>query len=130
MAENGLGNAGRGELLEWRPNGLGSRGIRCLGWRNGPGMYRIAFTYLDFLCSADGLVMTGFYCIFSAGDPGMTGNQCLFTLVENSGLPLVTAVIWGVAACVGPLYLTNRVLKGDLFGGLPLATRVLDCYLA
>ena len=69
--------------------------------------------YLDFLCSAGGL--------------GMAGSQCLFTLVLNSGLPLATAAVLGVAACMGPLYLTNRVLKGYLFGGLPLVTWGLDC---
>ena len=126
-AENGLGNARGGNCQSGVPNGLRSRGIRHLGWRNGPGKHRIA--YLDFHCSAGGPEMVGFYCIFSADGLGMAGSQCLFTLAENSGLPLATAVVLGVAACVEPLYLTYRVLKGDLFGSLPLATGGLDCYL-
>ena len=86
---------GGGNCQSGVPNGLGSRGIRCLGWRNGPEMYRIAFACHDS-CSADGLVMTWFFCIFSAGGLGKAGNQCLFTLVENTGLPLAMVVIWGL----------------------------------
>ena len=67
----------------------------------------------------------------------MAGSQCLFTLAENSGLPLAMAVVWGVAACVGPLCLADRVLKGYLFGspsschqGFGLLTWSKECVAA
>ena len=70
-------------------------------------MYRTA--YLDFLVVVDGL--------------GMAGSQCVSTL-KGSGLPLAKAAGWGIAVCVGPCCLTDRVLEGHFLCSLPLSTGV------
>ena len=107
VAENWLGNASkRGISQSGEPNGHGRWGIRHLGWLLRSS--NVIFAYLDFLMITDG--------------PGMTGSQWNFFTLEGSGLPLATIAGWGIAACVGPLCLVDRVLKGYFFSGLSHAT--------
>ena len=68
----------------------------------------VSFAYLDFLVIASG--------------PGNAGSQWCFFTLEGSGLPLAARAGWGIAACVGPICLTDRVLEGHFFSSLPLAT--------
>ena len=71
----------------------------------------VSFAYLDFLVIADG--------------PGKAGSQWCFFTLEGSSLPCAAAAGLGIAACVEPLFLANRVLEGHflavfllLLGGL------------
>ena len=98
--EGGIGQSGA-------PNGLGRWGIRHLGWVYGLEM--VNFAYLDFLVIADG--------------PGKAGSQWHFFTLEGCSLPLAAAAGWGIAACVRPLCLADRVLECHMFSSLPLATR-------
>ena len=108
--ENWLGNAGKGGIFQSGvPNGLGRGEIRHLGWFYGLEMVR--FAYLEFLVIADG--------------PGKAGSQWHFFTLEGCGLPLVAVAGWGIAACVGPHSLTDRVLEGHMLSSLPLAARGL-----
>ena len=60
----------------------------------------VSFAYLDFLVIANG--------------PGMAGSQWHFFTLEGCSLPLAMAAGWGIAAFVGPLCLTDRVLEGHI----------------
>ena len=67
----------------------------------------VEIAYFDFLVIASGL--------------GTAGSQWCFFTLEGSGLPLAVVAGWGVAACVGPLCLADRVLEGHFLGSLPHA---------
>ena len=90
MAENGLGNAGRGgiarawHLMVLESGELGACGDGMVGNTLGQqnGIVMIETAYLDFFSHSGGL--------------GIARSQCLFTLAENSGLPLAMAVVGGL----------------------------------